>query len=119
VRFRIAALAGVSLCLYGCAAKQVTSVAMSQPGDDNLSCAELAKQLAANDADIQVFIRKDKQVAQNNVAKNVAGVIPGVGLLLVASTDLSNTEQVQARALIDRNQQLNFLEKQKGCNHEQ
>ena len=113
----IAGACAASLALCGCAAREVTPVAMSQSGDEGLNCNELAKQLAANESDIKVFIAKDKRVADNNVAKNVAGaVIPGVGILLIASTDLSNSEQIQARALIDRNQQLHYLEKQKGCN---
>lgn len=117
---RIAAaimLAAVSSCLCGCAAKQVTPVAMSQAGDESLTCAEIAQELKINEADAEVLVRKDKRVMQGNVAKNVgAAAIPYVGLLLAASTDLSNAEQIQARALIDRNEQLNYLAKQKGCN---
>src|SRR5258706_4309323 len=102
--------------LSACAAREVTPVAMSQAGDENLNCADLSHQLSANQSDIQTFVRKDKRVMDDNVAKNVAGAaIPWVGLLLIASTDLSNVEQIRARALIDRNQQLNFLAKQKGC----
>jgi hypothetical protein len=36
-------------------------------------------------------------------------------LALVASTDLSNEEQVKARALADRIERLQYLAKQKGC----
>jgi hypothetical protein len=35
--------------------------------------------------------------------------------LLVLSTDLSNQEQIMARALIDRDEQLRFLAKRKQC----
>jgi hypothetical protein len=88
---------------------------MTQSGDDTLSCPEIKQQMEANRATAEEFARKDKQVEQGNVAKNVGGVLPGVGLLLVASTDLSNEEQVKVRAMIDRNEQLTYLAKRKGC----
>lgn len=102
-------------CLCGCAAKPVTPIAMSQPGDDALDCAAIAQQIATNRTKEEEFVRKDKKVEQQNVAKGVAGVIPGVGLLIESSTDLSNTEQVKARSLADRNERLAYLAKQKGC----
>ncbi len=107
-------IAGV-FCLSGCAAKQFAATPMTQPNDDTLSCPEIQQQMDANRATAQEFARKDKQVEQGNVAKNVGGVVPGLGLLLVASTDLSNEEQVKVRAMIDRNEQLTYLAKRKGC----
>jgi hypothetical protein len=107
-------LAGaVSLC--GCAAKNVIPVQMTQPGDETLDCAALGRQTADNEAAAAIFLRKDKQVEQANAAKGVGSAIPGLGLLLVLSTDLSNEEQIKARALIDRDERLRFLSKQKGC----
>ena len=88
---------------------------MTQPGDDTLSCPEIKQQIAANDMAAGEFARQDKKVEQGNVAKNVGGVLPGIGLLLIASTDMSNEEQVKARAMIDRNEQLMYLAKRKGC----
>ena len=101
--------------LWGCAAKTVTPVSMVQPGDDQLTCAELDKQIADNLKAAEDFMRKDKQTENANVAKNVGGVIPGLGLLLIASTDLSNEEQIKGRAILDRNERLTYLSKQKGC----
>ncbi len=103
------------LCLCGCAAKDVTPVRMSQPGDSDLDCPALQQQIVENRTAAEKYFRKDKQVENQNVAKNVAGVIPVVGLFTTASTDLSNTEQVKARALVDRGEHLTFLAKQKGC----
>jgi hypothetical protein len=88
---------------------------MAQPGDEDLSCSSLTREIAANRGAATDFLRKDKQVENENIAKNVGGVIPGLGLLLIASTDLSNEEQIKARALIDRDERLNYLAKQKGC----
>ena len=88
---------------------------MSQPGDQDLTCQALKQQIADNSAVAQKFIKEDRQVAEGNVAKGVGGAIPYLGLLLVASTDLSNKEQVEARALVDRDERLEFLSKQKNC----
>ena len=88
---------------------------MTQPGDEALDCAALGRQIEANEAAAARFLHQDKQVENANTARNVGSVIPGVGLLLVLSTDLSNQEQIMARALIDRDEQLRFLAKRKQC----
>ena len=113
--FSRGALFAGALSLCCCAAREVIPVAMAQPGDDALSCADLKKQIADDSAAQAVYQRKDKQVEASNVAKNVGAVIPFAGLALVASTDLSNEEQVKARALADRIERLQYLAKQKGC----
>lgn len=108
-------LAGAAL-VTGCAAKTVVPVQMAQQGDATMDCAALNGQIAQNEAAAAVFLHKDRQVEQANTAKGVGSVIPGLGLLLVLSTDLSNEEQIKARALIDRDEELRFLSKRKGCN---
>ncbi len=119
--FRIKSVAplGCAAFLFGCAAANVTPVRMSQPGDENLSCEALHQEIAKNNAAAADFIKRDKRVEDGNVAKGVGsavgGVIPGVGLLIMAQTDLSNKEQIQGRALIDRDEHLAFLSKQKNC----
>jgi hypothetical protein len=113
--FRKSLFLACALCLGACAAREVTPVAMSQPGDDALSCDALAQQIAANETARAVYIRKDKDVENGNIAKGVGSAAPFVGPLIAGSTDLSNEEQVKARALADRNQQLTYLSKQKGC----
>ena len=106
------------VCLMGCAARNVVPVQMAQPGDEALDCAALDREIASNEAAAATFLHKDKQVEQANTARNVGGVIPGLGLLLVMSTDLSNEEQIKARALIDRDERLRFLVKRKQCTNE-
>ncbi|HEY2009599.1 MAG TPA: hypothetical protein VGH23_11450 [Rhizomicrobium sp.] len=88
---------------------------MSQPGDVSLSCEALKQQIADNTAAAEKFLKRDHQVEEANTAKQVGGVIPIAGLLLVASTDLSNKEQIEARALADRDEHLRYLAKQKNC----
>lgn len=103
------------LCLGGCAAREFTPVAMSQAGDADLSCTDLKKQIADNTAAEAVYRRKDKNVEAGNTAKTVASATPFVGLLIAGTMDLSNEEQVKARALADRDEQLAYLAKQRGC----
>jgi hypothetical protein len=109
------ASAAIALWLCGCAAREVTPVRMQQPGDDDLTCTQIDQQIADNLKAAQDFMKKDKSVENANIAKNVGGAIPGLGLLLVASTDLSNEEQIEGRAILDRNEQLTYLAKKKGC----
>jgi hypothetical protein len=113
--FRNSILLAVALCLCACAARPVSSIAMSQPGDDALSCDALAQQIADNKTAEAIYIRKDKDVENGNIAKGVGSAVPFAGPLIAGSTDLSNEEQVKARSLADRNQQLAYLAKQKGC----
>ncbi|MBV9992806.1 MAG: hypothetical protein JOZ72_16120 [Alphaproteobacteria bacterium] len=104
-----------ALCLCGCAAREVTPVSMSQPGDDALSCDAIAQQIAANGAAEAKYRHDDKEVENGNIAKGVGSAAPFVGPLIAGSTDLSNEEQVKARSLADRNEQLRYLANRKGC----
>lgn len=104
-----------ALLLCGCAAREVTPIAMSQPGDDTLTCDQLSAQVAANSTSEASYRKQDKDVENGNIAKGIGGATPFVGPIIAGSTDLSNEEQVKARSLADRNEQLKYLAKQKGC----
>ena len=106
-----------SFCLASCAARPVTPVAMSQPGDDQLSCPALMEQIKANQSAATEFLRSKEGVDQANTAKAVTGVVlfGPIGLLVMNSADYSSEEQVKARSLEDRNERLTFLTKNKGC----
>jgi hypothetical protein len=108
-------LLACGVCLTGCAVRTVVPVQMAQPGDETLDCAALGRELAANEATAAILLHQDKKVEQLNTARNFGSVIPGLGLLLVMSTDLSNEEQIKARALVDRDERLRFLVKRKQC----
>jgi hypothetical protein len=100
----------------GCAARDVTPVAMSQPGDDALSCPVLIEQIKANRAEAEEFLREDTQTDRENVAKIAVGsLLAPIGLFLANSADLSHEDQVKARSIADRNEQLIFLAKRKKC----
>jgi hypothetical protein len=117
---RIFACACLALMLSACAAREYTPVSMVQSGDDDLSCTAINQQIAANTATQAAFEANDRDVANGNTAKVVAGtvagaVIPFAGLAMIGSTDLSNEEQAKARALADRNEHLEYIKKQRGC----
>lgn len=115
--FRLSAGAslGCAIFLSACAAANVQPVHMVQPGDEALSCSALKQEIDKNSAAAQKFLERDHQVEQANTAKVMGSAIPYLGILVFASSDLSNKEQVEARALIDRDQHLEFLSKQKNC----
>ncbi len=105
----------IAWVLAGCAPRPVTPVAMVQPGDDAMGCAAIAAESEANRSRAAALLGQDAEVARGNVARGIATAIPFGGLAAAASMDLSNAEQVQARALLDRNQRLDLLARDKGC----
>jgi hypothetical protein len=88
---------------------------MTRPDDEALTCAALQQQIADNNDAEAHFQQADKDVETTNVAKGIGGAIPFAGPLIVGSIDLSNEEQVKARALADRNEHLAYLAKQRKC----
>lgn len=108
------------LCLAACATRPVTPVSMSQAGDLELGCADLSAQLKANEAQAAEFLHAHGETEKSNATKQA--VIPAavflalpIAILMSASTDYSAADQVQARALIDRNERLGYLAQQRGC----
>lgn len=110
--------AAAALCLAACAAPAVHPVSMSQSGDEQLSCPEIRQQLDANRRAADELLHKDRNTERENGAKVVASAVPIVGLFAAASIDFSNQEQIKARALIDRNEKLNYLSRTKGCSEQ-
>jgi hypothetical protein len=108
---------GCAVLLLGCAAANVTPVRMAQPGDESLGCEALKQEIAKNTIAAEDFVRRDKNVENANTAKTVGSAIPAVGLLLIGSADLSNKEQILGRALVDRDERLTYLSKQKNCSN--
>jgi len=94
------------LLLAACAARQTTPVALSQPGDAALSCKQLDDEFAHNEAEAIRLVGADENVVLRNIA---------VGVLSVWLIDLSNVEQIQFRALRDRNDNLVRIREQRGC----
>ncbi len=107
------AVAALALSLAGCAARQVTPVAMSQPTDDRLTCSDIDQEMKSNQAAAADLLQQNQQVNQANAAKVVASVVLSGWIAL--TVDLSNEEQIKMRALADRNEALAFLKTKRGC----
>ena len=109
---RVAALLfGVLLAF--CAARQTSPVVLSQPGDATLSCEQIAVEMARNETEAARLTGVDEEVVSGNVAAGVVGTVffPPAFLAL----DLSNAEQIQFRALRDRNNNLARMHQDRGC----
>jgi hypothetical protein len=116
MRFHRGFLLIASLSLpAACAAQDVTPVRISQDGDAALGCAAIRQQMDENRVAAAKYLKDDRLVEQRNTALTVAGFIPWAGLLTAAMTNLSNQDQIRARALLDRQERLEYLAKQKGC----
>ena len=102
------------LLLAACGARQTTPVAMSQPGDEELSCDQIAAQISRNEAEAIRLIGEEEDVESGNVA---AGVVAGalVAWPVLLAIDMSDAERIQYRALRDRNTNLGRLQQQQGC----
>lgn len=100
--------------LWGCAARDVTPISMTQPGDDGLSCGEIRRQISANQDEAAVLLEKNQSVDRLNAAKVVGSIVLSGWIAL--SIDLSREEQIKMRALADRNENLAHLAVKKGCN---
>ena len=73
-----------AICMVACAVRTVTPVAMSQPGDVDLSCSDLTSQVKSNQAKASELLRKHEGVDRANVGKTVVGtVLVPIGLLTI------------------------------------
>ena len=109
---QIACIALVGL-VAACGARASNPVAISQPGDKSLTCEQIAVQVKANN-DLAV---KKAGGDQATIDQNAAAVAVGTILFWPAmlAVDLSNAEQIELRALHDRNKSLERLYKKKDC----
>lgn len=102
-----------ALILSACAARDVTPIAMTQPGDAALSCTEIRSKIAAGQSEAADLFEKNQSVDRMNAAKVVGSIVLSGWIAL--SLDLSREEQIKMRALADRNEYLAHLESKKGC----
>ena len=88
-------------------------MAISQPGDKDLTCTQIEQQVRANNA---LAIEKAGGV-QATEGQNTAAVAVGTILFWPAflAVDLSSAEQIELRALQDRNRSLERLYRGKDC----
>ena len=110
---RLLLAAALALCIAACASRPVTPVAISQSNDAQLTCSELDQQIKSNQLAAVELMQKNKAVQQANTAKIVAAFV--FSEWIAFSVDLSHAEQIEMRALADRNEELQRLKRQKGC----
>jgi len=110
----ILAMTTLALGLAGCqTTRQANPVAMSQPGDASLDCAAIQAAQARNRAEAARLAKLDEGVALGNalaVTVSRAWFWPAV-----MGVDLSDAEEIEARALYDRNRRLAEIGGRKGC----
>lgn len=106
-------VAGTAAMLAGCPARVVTPIAVTQADDGALTCAQIAGQIESNRAAGARHALADRQVEQRNTAAGVASAFIGWPALL--TMDLSREEQIQVRALADRNTRLETLARERRC----
>ena len=95
------------LALSSCAARPVTPIAMSQPGDAALDCAALDREIDATARRAAEMARLDQELERRNVVGAILFGAPAI--------DLTREEQIQYRALADRTRHLTNLKAQKPC----
>jgi len=103
---RTSVLLPAALLLVSCAARPANPVATTQPTDTQLSCEGIDQERAANEKEARRLVNLDSNV----VTGNVFSVI-----FFPYTVDLSQKEQIEFRALHDRNRNLERLKRQKEC----
>ncbi|MCG8323330.1 MAG: hypothetical protein MI921_27775 [Cytophagales bacterium] len=100
------------LLLAACGATQVTPTAISHPADKQLTCEEIEGEISSNEKEALRLAGVDEDTESGNVAKGVAGAFFWP---ILFTMDMSNAEQIQLRALQDRNKNLEHLLGARNC----
>lgn len=112
-RFGLSFVFSLLLACAGCqTTKSVEPVAMSQPGDQNLACSDIDREIDQNQRNAVSYARKAKETSDQNEKVVVASFFTGWAQLYL---DLSSEEKIKMRSLQDRDQYLVFLKEQKKC----
>lgn len=97
----------------GCQSRQAKPVHVSQAGDQQLECAQLAEMQLQNRLEAARLAKLDEGVALGNaiaMTLSRAWFWPAI-----FGVDMSDAEQIEARALQDRNRRLQEIAARKGC----
>ena len=96
----------LGLILAACGGRKAAPVEAVRNSDSQLTCAHLAAERSVNDARIADLTGESEFSTRNNV-----------GFLLASPLflDLSDSIQVEVRAIGERNEQLEKLSKEKNC----
>lgn len=104
---RALALAAAALPLAACPARQITPIALSQPGDAAMDCAALDRAIESTARQAAEMAKLDTELERRNVVGAILFGAPAI--------DLTREEQIQYRALADRTRHLSTLKAQKPC----
>lgn len=101
------------LVCAGCAAtKTVNPIQMSQPGDRDLTCAQINDQIYTNQVAAVNFANQAAKVEGSNTAFEVGTIFV---IWAAMGVDLSKEDQIKMRSLQDRNQYLLYLKDERKC----
>jgi hypothetical protein len=112
---RIVGAAALAMSLVACdQARKAEPVHMMQPKDEQLNCSDIKDEQQKNLKAVDGLLKRHADIVRG---RYVAGFINFglIGLLQGMMPDMSNTEKVEGRALIDRNERLDYLAQSKGC----
>jgi hypothetical protein len=108
----VAVLTSVLACTACAQTRSVEPVAMSQQGDQNLTCVQLNQQIYTNQVAAVNFANQAAKVEGNNTAFQVGTIFT---LWAAMGINLSKEDQIKMRSLQDRNQYLLYLKEEKKC----
>jgi hypothetical protein len=109
---RIFAILAV-LAIAACQSRQADPVQLSQPEDKKLACQEIAQLQTANRLQAAKLANLDEGVAIGNA---IALTLSKVWFWpAIMGVDLSDAEEIEARALRDRNRRLTEIARSKHC----
>ena len=109
--FRILALSVALIALTACGGRNANPVARYQIGDENRSCEGLKVEVAHNEQEIIKLIPYEDATGKN-VALGVTGALFIVPLFFM---DFKDAEEMEVKALRDRNLWLTELAHRKDC----
>lgn len=111
-RSMVAALAA-SAILTGCAGRDALPVSAYKPGDDRLTCGQIAGEIESNNQLMLARARESADTTDRNVMIGAAGVLLFVPILFaIDAKDAAGTEN---RAFEERNRVLTQKARMTGC----
>lgn len=101
------------LAIAACQNRVAEPVHLAQPTDDRLTCTEIAEKRVENRKQAARLVKLDEGVALSNAFAITLSQVwfwPAI-----MGVDMSDVEEIEARALQDRNQRLIAIAKEKSC----
>lgn len=103
----------VALLIAACAARSSNPVQLAQPSDERMTCEALSAEITRNTVEAARLAGADQAIVGQNVAAGMVGTL--IFWPALFAMDLSNAEQIELRALQDRNQRLEEIQNRRSC----